>query len=175
MKRIFIIVLGLILIACSNQKTFELPVEEYPKTFTQEVNELPKENQEKMKVPTKFPFKVEYKNFSKDQMRNGKVLLTAVDFSHVDAKHKDRINIHFTTMHTENLETNIDTNQMIDLNDEIKAKIKKDEDHSKIIEWTDKDNITHNLGMMTSDYHEPISLQQLVIMANSLMKVSLNK
>ncbi|MBM7585673.1 hypothetical protein JOC86_002215 [Bacillus pakistanensis] len=169
MNKIMIIIFCFMMVACSNQKTFELPLDEYPQTFLQEVSKLPKEYQEKMKVPTEFPFEVEFLNFSKDEVKE-QVILTAVDFEPVDAELSDKINIHLTTSYAEGLDKT-KSNQTTVLDGGVQAYIKKDEDDVKIIEWTDNDNVTHTLAMKSKG--EKITISQLVIMANSMKEISL--
>ncbi|KUP08464.1 hypothetical protein Q73_06010 [Bacillus coahuilensis m2-6] len=81
MKKLLIIVLlTLSMVACSNKANYELPVDEYPQTIFDQISELPEEIQEKIIVPTEFPFKIEEPSYRKEETSDGRVLVTALHF-----------------------------------------------------------------------------------------------
>ncbi|MFD2681800.1 hypothetical protein [Bacillus seohaeanensis] len=166
MKRIIILLCSLLMVACSNQHTFDLPLNEYPQTFHQEVSKLPKDIQEKMKVPTKFPFEVKFFRFSvSPEVKNGSVLFTSVEYEPVDAELSDKINMTITTYYDDELSTG----ETIELSDGTEVVIKNNREELKEIEWSDQKNVRHTLAVMHKDID--ISIEQLKNMANSIKEV----
>ncbi|MGD6966373.1 hypothetical protein ACQCVP_08090 [Rossellomorea vietnamensis] len=170
-KLLSILLLTLSMAACTNQTNYELPIDEYPQAFFDQVNELPEEIQEKMIVPTEFPFKVEEPSYHKDETSDGKVILTALDYVSVAEEKTDKIVVHFTTSYLEALD-NFDKNgaETIKLDSGIEAKIRKDNEDNKTIIWTKDNQAFHTLSILSRG--EEITLVQLETIANSMTPIS---
>jgi hypothetical protein len=166
MKKISILLFSLLIVACSNQQTSDLTLNEYPQTFHQEVSKLPKDIQEKMKVPTKFPFEVKFFRFSvSPEVKNGSVLFTSVEYEPVDTELSDKINMNITTYYDDELSTG----ETIELSDGTEAVIKNKMEELKVIEWSKQKNVRHTLAVMHRNID--ISIEQLKDMANSIIEV----
>jgi hypothetical protein len=169
MKKISIILIALTLIACTSQKRYDFPLDEYPETFFQQISKLPEENLEKMQAPTAFPFPSEYVTFTKNQNRNGIILTAGIDY-----EYEDNVNIHFTIDFKNNLKEKRDL-ETIKLSNGAIALINKDEDKIKSVQWREQSTL-YTLSMVASDqYDKKITVEQLTVMANSMKKISLEK
>jgi hypothetical protein len=159
------------MVACSNQTNYELPLDEYPQTFFDQISELPEEIQEKMIVPTEFPFKIEEPSYHKDETSDGKVILTALDFVSVAEEKTDKIVVHFTTSYLEVLDkSDEDGVETLKLDNGIEAKIRKDNEEDKTIFWTNDNETFNTLSILSRG--EAITLEQLKIIANSMTPIS---
>jgi hypothetical protein len=166
-KIYFTLILAVFLVACTNQKNTEFPLDNYPEDFYNQVNSLPEQNQKQLKAPTSFPFEVKYVNFTKDENRNGIILTTGIDFEH----EPNKVNIHLTAHYNNNLKSS-ENNKTVELNNNIKATIKTDEDKIKSITWRENSTL-YTISMIASDnYEEEITIDQLVIIANSMKKIN---
>jgi hypothetical protein len=171
MKKLLLLILSMLMVACTNQTNHELPLDEYPQSFFERVSELPEDIQERMIVPTEFPFEVEKPFYHKNETPDGKIILTAVDFNSVADEKKDKIVVNFTTsfvqgddrFEKDNLET-------IKLDNGIEAKVTKDTEEYKTIIWTEDNEAFHTLAILSRG--KEITLEQLEIIANSMTSVS---
>lgn len=158
------------MVACTNQTNYELPLDEYPQAFFDQVNELPEEIQEKMIVPTEFPFTIEEPSYHKDETSDGKVILTALDFVSVAEEKDDKIVVHFTTSYLEGLNKfDKDGAETIKLDSGSEAKIRKDNEENKTIIWTTGNEAVHTLSILSRG--QEITLEQLKIIANSMTPI----
>jgi hypothetical protein len=164
MKKIFIVVFVLIIGACSKHSAYELPVKEYPQSFHQEVSKLPKDIQDKIKVPTEFPFDVEFFRFSTTpEVEN--IVYTSVEYEPLDGELSNKVNIGFTTYYNDKIDSS-DSYESIELNNGEKAILKKDEEELKVLEWADNDGGVQQLAVMFRDTE--ITNEDLKMMADSL-------
>lgn len=153
--------------ACTNHQNTKFPLDSYPQDFYNRVNSLPQENQKQIKAPTTFPFEVKYVNFTKDENRNGIILTTGIDFEH----EPNKVNIHLTAHYNNNLEST-ENKKTIELKNNIKAKIKTDENKIKSITWRE-DSTLYTISMIASeDFEQKITIDQLVLIANSMKKIN---
>ncbi|WP_421378088.1 hypothetical protein ACOJQI_12100 [Bacillus salacetis] len=166
-----IVIISFTMVACSNQTNYELPLDEYPQNFFNQVSELPQEIQEKMIVPTAFPFEIEEPSYHKDETSDGEIILTAIDFVSAAEEKTDKIVVHFTTSYLEGL-NKIDEEGAgtLKLDNGIEAKIRKDNEEDKTIIWTNDNETFHTLSILSRG--EKITLEQLAIIANSMTPVS---
>ncbi|WGG44605.1 hypothetical protein [Rossellomorea sp. DA94] len=167
MKKIFIVFFVLMIGACSNHKAYELPIKEYPQSFHQEVSKLPKDIQDKTKVPTEFPFEVEFFRFSTTpEVKN--IVYTSVEYEPVDSELSNKLNLSFTTYYNDKVESS-NSYESIKLNNGEKAILKKDEEELKVLEWTDSNGDVQELAVMFSDTQ--ITNEDLKMMADSLNSI----
>jgi hypothetical protein len=167
MKKIFIILLVLMNGACSNNSAYELPIKEYPQSFHQEVSKLPKDIQDKIKVPTEFPFDVEVFRFSTTPVVEN-IVYTSVEYEPLDSELSNKVNLSFTTYYNDKIDSS-DSYESIELNNGEKAILKKDEEELKVLEWADNDGGVQQLAVMFRDTE--ITNEDLKMMADSLNSV----
>jgi hypothetical protein len=167
MKKICIVLFVLIIGACSNQSAYELPIKEYPQSFHQEVSKLPKDIQVKIKVPTEFPFDVEFFRFSTTpEVKN--IVYTSVVYEPVDRELSNKVNLSFTTYYNDKVDSS-KSYESIKLNNGELAILKKDEEELKVLEWADNDGDVQELAVMFKDTE--ITNEDLKMMADSLTSV----
>ncbi|MFI8574937.1 hypothetical protein ACIGEL_04425 [Rossellomorea aquimaris] len=167
MKKILIILLVLMNGACSNNSAYELPIKEYPQSFHQEVSKLPKDIQDKIKVPTEFPFDVEFFRFSTTPVVEN-IVYISVEFEPLDSELSNKVNLSFTTYYNDKVDSS-NSYESIKLNNGELAILKKDEEELKVLEWSDKDGDVQELAVMFRDTE--ITNEDLKMMADSLNSV----
>ncbi|MGG4166462.1 hypothetical protein ABEW00_03140 [Rossellomorea vietnamensis] len=160
-KKIFMLLLIVTLGACSNHNEYELPISKYPESFQIEVNKLPEYIQDKMKVPTKFPFNVELLRFTTTPA------YASVEYEPVDGELSDKINLSFTTYYNNKIDSP-KRFESIELSNGEKAILKHDEEELKVLEWADDDDV-QQLAVMFRD--TKVTNEDLKMMAGSLMTV----
>ncbi|OXS59563.1 hypothetical protein B0G93_11035 [Bacillus sp. V-88] len=160
-KKIFILLLIVTLGACSDHNKYELPISKYPESFQKEVSKLPEDIRDKMKVPTKFPFNVEFFRFSTTPA------YSSVEYEPVDGELSDNVNLSFTTYYNDKIDS-LKSYESIELNNGEKAILKNDEEDLKVLEWADNGDV-QQLAVMFRDTE--ITNQDLKIMADSLTTV----
>jgi hypothetical protein len=167
MKKIFIVFFVLMIGACSNDRAYELPIKEYPQSFHQEVSKLPKDIQDKIKVPTEFPFEIEFFRFSTTpEVKN--IVYTSVVYEPVDRELSNKVNLSFTTYYNDKVDSS-NSYESIKLNNGEKAILKKDEEELKVLEWPDNDGDVQELAVMFRDTE--ITNEDLKMIADSLNSV----
>jgi hypothetical protein len=167
MKKFRIVLFVLIIGACSNHSAYELPVKEYPQSFHQEVSKLPQDIQDKLKVPTEFPFDVEFFRFSTTPNVEN-IVYTSVEYEPLDGELSNKVNLSFTTYYNDKIDSP-DSYKSIQLNNGAKAILKKDEEELKVLEWTDNDGDVQQLAVMFRDTE--LTNEDLKMMADSLHSV----
>ncbi|TMU83557.1 hypothetical protein FGG79_19195 [Bacillus sp. BHET2] len=160
-KKIFILVLIFILVACSNHSAYELPITKYPQSFQEEVSKLPEDIRDKMKVPTKFPFNVAFFRFSITPV------YASVEYEPVDGELSDKVNLIFTTYYNDKIDSP-KSYESIELSNGEKAILKKDEEELKVLEWAD-DGDVQQLAVMFRE--TKVTNEELKMMADSLITV----
>lgn len=167
MKKTFIVLFVLMIGACSNHSSYELPVKEYPQSFQQEISKLPKDIQDKIKVPTEFPFDVEFFRFSTTpEVKN--IVYTSVEYEPVERELRNKVNLSFTTYYNDKVDSS-NSYESIKLNNGELAILKKDEEELKVLEWSDKDGDVQELAVMFRGTE--ITNEDLKMMADSLNSV----
>ncbi|PFA68754.1 hypothetical protein CN378_05980 [Bacillus sp. AFS015802] len=167
MKKIYIVLFVLITVACSNQSAYDLPIKEYPQSFHQEISKLPKDIQVKIKVPTEFPFDVEFFRFSTTPEEKN-IVYTSVIYEPVDHELSNKVNLSFTTYYSDKVDSS-KSYESIKLNNGEVAILKKNEEELKVLEWADNDGDVQELAVMFKDTE--ITNADLKMMADSLTSV----
>ncbi|MDP5273012.1 hypothetical protein [Chengkuizengella axinellae] len=165
MKKIMMLSLILFLTACSGTDALEKLKKEYPESVKVVIEELPKEIQEKIAVPTKFPFEVTHVtaynsgNPLEDPME---VINTEFVFSDGES-----VNMHLYIYHTDfTFHPDDDELDTVTLMDDSIAYYNVSDGNFKSIRWK-KEEKDFSI-MLVSVKDEVFSLEDLVEVVNSI-------
>ncbi|UOR13359.1 hypothetical protein [Halobacillus amylolyticus] len=167
MKKLLILLVVLLLSACSYEMSLQELKENHPNAIKEKVEKLPKDVQQNLTIPNQLPFEPIYVNFSYDSTdasddKSGDVFRTEFLFANNEA------NLHVVHWHNGNQDHSEETYKTIDIHG-IETKIKNDEKQVKQLEWEGDDGSTITLGMIISAEAEgKYSLNDLVDAAESM-------
>ncbi|NDI33795.1 hypothetical protein [Chengkuizengella sediminis] len=163
MKKMFIFSLIFLLTACNGTDALEKLKDEYPETVKKVIEELPKDIQDEIAVPTEFPFEV--KNIfvypQKDTLtENSPIFSTEVIFV------GDEVNLHVYSDHLAVEDSPSDKEQIINLKDGTLAYIGDISETYKTIHWNKNGQKITMLFVFKQE--KKFSMEDLIKIANSM-------